>query len=80
MTMTGQITTVRESWITRLSVAITRWSRRRQIRLDIADIYFGEDDERRATLEEQLLLDRERRAARAELDRTIAMSSLYRGI
>jgi hypothetical protein len=49
------------------------------VRADLADIYFGEEDERRVSLEEQLLLDRERRAARMELDRIKTRSSLYRG-
>jgi len=39
-----------------------------------------EDYERDTHLEEQLLLDRERRAARIELDRIIAMSRIYRGM
>ena len=80
MAMTGEITTIREGWLVRASIALTRWSRRRRIRADIAEIYFGQEDERRATLEEQLLLDRERRAARQELDRIATMSSLYRGL
>jgi hypothetical protein len=50
------------------------------VRADIADIYFGEEDARRERLEQQLLLDRERRAAQAELARTTAMSRLYTGI
>lgn len=82
MTMTGEIRIVpiREGWLVRTALAVTRWSRRRSIRADISEIYFGEEDERRASLEEQLLLDRERRAARQELDRIISMSSLYRGL
>jgi hypothetical protein len=79
MTMTGEITIVREGWMVRAAIALTRWSRRRSVRADISEIYFG-DDERRMSLEEQLLLDRERRAARQQLDRTIAMSRLYRGL
>jgi hypothetical protein len=79
MAMTGEITTVREGWLVQAAMALTRWARRRRIRADIADIYFGEEDERRASLEEQLLLDRERRAARMELDRIKTMSSMYRG-
>lgn len=79
MAMTGEISTVREGWLVRASIALTRWGRRRRIRADISEIYFGQEDERRATLEEQLLLDRERRAARLELDRIKAMSVLYRG-
>ena len=80
MTMTGEIRIVREGWLVRAAIALTRWSRRRQIRADISEIYFGEEDERRASLEEQLLLDRERRAARADLDRIMSMSSMYRGL
>jgi len=80
MAMTGEISIVRESRLVRLAAALSRWSRRRGVRADIADIYWGEEDERRASLEEQLLLDRERRAAQRELERTIAMSQLYRGI
>lgn len=80
MTMTGEITTVREGWLVRASIAVARWSRRRGVRADISDIYYPGDEARRASLEEQLLLDRERRAARQELDRTIAMSRLYRGL
>jgi hypothetical protein len=80
MTMTGEISIVREGWLVRASIALTRWSRRRSVRADISEIYFGDEDERRTSLEEQLLLDRERRAARQELDRTIAMSRLYRGL
>ena len=80
MTMTGEIRIVREGWLVRASIAVTRWSRRRRIRADISEIYFGEEDERRANLEEQLLLDRERRAARQELDRIASMSSMYRGL
>ena len=81
MTMTSDIAIVREGWIVRLSSTLTRWSRRRQIRDDLADIYshVGED-ERRARLEEQLLLDRERRAAQRELDRVLALSRLYKGV
>jgi hypothetical protein len=79
MTMTGEITIAREAWLVRAAIALTRWGRRRRVRADLSDLYFGEADERRASLEEQLLLDRERRAARIELDRTKAMSSLYRG-
>ena len=78
MAMTSEITIIREGWIVRLSTAITRWSRRRAIRNDIADIYFGEEDERRADLEEQLLLDRERRAAQQQVERAIALSAMYR--
>ena len=80
MAMTGEISTVREGWLVRASIAFTRWSRRRRVRADISEIYFGEEDERRASLEEQLLLDRERRAARQELDRIISMSTVYRGL
>jgi hypothetical protein len=80
MAITGDISVVREGWLVRASIALTRWSRRRRIRADIADIYFGEEDERRVSLEEQLLLDRERRAARRELDRIRSMSSMYRGL
>ena len=80
MTLTGEIRIVREGWLVRASIAVTRWSRRRRIRADISEIYFGEEDERRASLEEQLLLDRERRAARQELDRIASMSSMYRGL
>jgi hypothetical protein len=79
MTMTGEITTAREGWLVRASLAVARWSRRRTVRSDIADIYNVGDEARRASIEEQLLLDRECRAARQELDRTIAMSRLYRG-
>ncbi len=80
MAMTGEIRTIQEGWLVRASIALTRWSRRRRVRSDISEIYFGEQDERRASLEEQLLLDRERRAARLELDRAIAMSSMIRGL
>ena len=80
MTMTGEIRIVREGWLVRASIALTRWSRRRRIRAELSDIYFGEEDERRASLEEQLLLDRERSAARYELDRILSMSSMYRGL
>ena len=80
MAMTGEIRTVREGWLVRASIALTRWSRRRRVRADISEIYFGEEDERRASLEEQLLLDRERRAARQELDRIRSMSTVYRGL
>ena len=81
MTMTGEITIVRESWIVRLSTALTHWGRRRQIRQELAEIYsYVGEEERRANLEEQLLLDRERRAAQRDLDRVIAMSRLFRGI
>jgi hypothetical protein len=79
MAMTGEITIVREGWLVRSAIALTRWGRRRRVRADIADIYFGEEDERRAGLEDQLLLDRERRAARQELDRIATMSAMYRG-
>lgn len=79
MTMTGEISIVREGWLVRAAIAVTRWSRRRSVRADISEIYLGED-ERRASLEEQLLLDRERRAARQELDRIRSMSSMYRGL
>jgi hypothetical protein len=80
MAMTGEITIVREGWLVRAAIALTRWARRRRVRADISDIYFGEEDERRASLEEQLLLSRERRAARQELDRIMTMSSMYRGL
>jgi hypothetical protein len=80
MAITGDISIVREGWLVRALIALARWSRRRRIRADIADIYFGEEDERRISLEEQLLLDRERRAARHELDRIRSMSSMYRGL
>ncbi len=79
MAMTGEITIVREGWLVRAAIALTRWARRRRVRADISDIYFGAEDERRASLEEQLLLDRERRAARQDLDRVAAMSATYRG-
>jgi hypothetical protein len=79
MAMTGEITIVEEGWLVRAAIALTRWGRRRRVRADLSDIYFGEADERRVSLEEQLLLDRERRAARMELDRIKTMSSLYRG-
>jgi hypothetical protein len=80
MTMTGEIRILREGWLVRASIALTRWSRRRRIRADISEIYYGEEAERRATLKEQLLLDRERNAARYELDRITAMSSMHRGL
>lgn len=80
MTTTGEITIVPESRLVRFAAAVTRWSRRREVRAELSDIYLGEDDERRATLEEQLLLDRERRAAQRELDRAVALSALYRAI
>ena len=77
MAMTGEITVIRETRTVRLATALARWARRRSVRTDISEIY-GDDEERRATLEEQLLLDRERRAAQAELDRVVAMSAMYR--
>jgi len=77
MTMTGEIRIVSEGWLVRLSTAVTRWGRRRQVRSDIADIYFGEEDERRASLEEQLLAARERVAAQRDLDRAIAFSRMH---
>ncbi len=80
MAMTGEITIVREGWLVRAAIALTRWARRRRVRADISDIYFGEGDERRARLEEQLLLARERRAARQDLDRIRTLSSTYRGL
>jgi hypothetical protein len=80
MSMTGEISIIREGRLVRFAGALMRWSRRRTVRADIADIYFGEEDTRRERLEQQLLLDRERRAAQAELARTTAMSRLYTGI
>jgi hypothetical protein len=79
MTMTGEIAIAREGWLVSAAIGLARWGRRRRVRADLADIYFGEEDERRVSLEEQLLLDRERRAARMELDRIKTRSSLYRG-
>jgi len=79
MTMTREITIIREGWLVRASIAIARWGRRRSIRADLSDVYFGEDHERRASLEEQLLLNRERQAAVRDLDRITSSRALYRG-
>jgi hypothetical protein len=78
MAMTGEITTVREGWLVRASLAVARWSRRRTVRADLSEVYFGED-ERRASLEEQVLLSRERQAAERDLDRITSLWALYRG-
>ena len=80
MTMTGEIRIIREGWLVRASIALTRWSRRRRVAADISEIYFGEEAERRVSLQEQLLLDRERNAARYELDRIMAQASMHRGL
>lgn len=68
MTTQDEIATPAEGWVVRASIAIVRWSRRRTVRSSISEIYLH-DPERHATLEEQLLLDRERHAARVELER-----------
>jgi hypothetical protein len=75
--MTGEITIIHETRTVRFATALARWARRRAVRADISELY-RDDEERRATLEEQLMLDRERRAAQAELDRVVAMSAMYR--
>jgi hypothetical protein len=79
--MTGEIRTVREGWLVRALRSHSRagaaagGSARTSRRSTSA-----KRDERRASLEEQLLLDRERRAARQELDRILSMSTVYRGL
>jgi hypothetical protein len=79
MSATGQITTIQPGLIERLGLALNRWGRRRSVRADISDIYLGEEhEERRAELEEQLLLDREIRAFEQELDRAKNLRTLYR--
>jgi hypothetical protein len=77
MAMTGEVTIIRATRTERFATALARWARRRSVRADISEIY-RDDEERRATLEEQLMLDRERRLAQAELDRVVAMSAMYR--
>ena len=80
MSATGQITTVGSGyWVVRLGDAVSRWGRRRSVRAEISDIYLGDEHaERRAELEEQLLLDREIRAFEQELERAKNLSILYR--
>lgn len=77
MSATGQITTIQPGMIVRLGEALTRWGRRRSVRADISPVY-DEDMERRAELEEQLMLDREIRAFQQELDRAKNLRTLYR--
>ncbi len=82
MSATGQITIIRGgSWAVRLGDALSRWGRRRSVRADLSDIYLGDEhSERRAQLEEQILLDREIRAFEHELNRAKNLSALYRGL
>jgi hypothetical protein len=77
MAMTGEIRVIPESRIVRIATAVAHWGRRRSVRRDISELY-RDDEERRATLEEQLLLDRERRAAQLELDRAVAQTAMFR--
>jgi hypothetical protein len=81
MTTTGEITTVRsEGWTVSLGTAIVRWGRRRAIRAELAAAQRANAGlERRADLEEQLLIQRELQAYRREMERATALQRLYRG-
>lgn len=79
MTTTGPITLPRHRALIPLGEAISRWARRRAVRESLSDLYFGPDGGRRLELEARLLLDRERRAAQRELERTAALSRMYAG-
>lgn len=63
----------REGWLVALGMRIARWGRRRTVRADLLRAGL----ERRADLEERLLLDRELHAYRRELQRTDALHRLY---
>jgi hypothetical protein len=82
MTATGEITTIgRESWVVALGTAITRWGRRRAVRADLAaENAAAMNMERRAELEELLLMQRELEAHKREMEYTLAMQRLYRGL
>ncbi len=81
MSATGEITIIRSgSWTESLGFALLRWGRRRSVRARLAAeqrALVGR--ERRAELEERLLLERELRAWQRELERTSALQRLYRG-
>ena len=64
----------REGWLVAAGMRLARWGRRRIVRADLARAGL----ERRADLEERLLLDRELHAYRRELQRAAALERLYR--
>lgn len=82
MSATGEITITRGgNWAEALGFAIVRWGRRRSVRARLAAeqrALVGR--ERRAELEERMLLERELQAWKRELDRTVALQRLYRGV
>lgn len=82
MTATGEITTIgRDGWAVTLGTALTRWGRRRAVRADLAaDSRTAMTMERRAELEELLLIQRELEAYKREMEHTLAMQRLYRGL
>ena len=82
MSATGEITIIRGGgWVESLGFAIVRWGRRRSVRARlVAEQRALVGRERRAELEERLLLERELQAWKRELDRTTALQRLYRGV
>jgi hypothetical protein len=82
MSATGQITTVgRGDWLIRLGDAISRWARRRLVRADLTDVHAGDQSaERRAQLEERMLLERELQAFEHQLARAKNLTAVYRGL
>jgi hypothetical protein len=79
MSATGEITTVGgEGWAVSLGTAIARWGRRRAVRAQLAAEHRAAvGQERRAELEERLLLEEELLAFRREIERTAALVRLY---
>lgn len=81
MTATGEIRVIRrEGWAVMVGAALMRWGRRRAIRADIAAQQRAAiGQERRAQLEEILLVRRELEAHRREVERASALQRLYQG-
>ena len=79
MSATGEITIIRGGgWAESLGFALVRWGRRRSVRARLAAeqrALVGR--ERRAELEERLLLEEELLAFRREIERTAALARLY---
>jgi len=67
-----------ETRLVRIAGAVARWARRRSVRAGIAETF--DDEARRATLEERILLEEERAIALRELERTRKLIVLYRGM
>ncbi|MEO8261937.1 MAG: hypothetical protein ABI566_05140 [Pseudolysinimonas sp.] len=82
MSATGEITIIHGGgWAESLGFALVRWGRRRSVRARrIAEQRALVGRERRAELEEHLLLEHELQTWKRELDRSNALQRLYRGV